>query len=169
MENGNVTRLTTVNDHDLHEQLFDFWTIIRRHGRLIAVCVLIWLGLGVLFYLNSPRTYESIAEIYIETRFSPDLNRETLEEQAGMAKTIEAHREFIRSKLIVGRAMKGNGLDQLPSVSENENPLEFIIDNLSVELIEENTNVLSIGYSGRNADDCPTQLSNPSRRPTKIS
>jgi len=153
MENGSSSH-STIIDHDLHEQMFDLWTIVRRHARLIALCVLIWIGLGVLFYLNAPRTYESIAEIYIEAKFSPDLDKESSDEKARTVKTIEAHREFIRSKLIVGRAMKENGLDQLLSVRDDDNALEYIIDHLEVELTEENANVLTIRYADRNAEDC---------------
>jgi len=154
MENGNTTNTKSIIDHDLHEQLFDLWAIICRHTRLVTVCIIIFLGLGALYYLNAPRTYESIAEIYVETLRAPDLNGVRTDDQTLSEKTIETHKEFIRSKMIVSRAMEENGLDKLQSVADADYPLEFIIERLTVEVTEENSNILAIRYAGENAEDC---------------
>ena len=69
-------------------------------------------------------------------------------------KTIETHALMIRSELIVNKAMEAAKLDKLPTLREEENPTEAIIENLSVTIREENTTILLVRYTGASPDDC---------------
>ena len=147
-------RSTSQVEADVQEQLTDLIGVLTRHPGIVAATVLITMVLGILYFLKAPRTYESTSDILIVTKHFSGFNNENQDDQRAYDKTIETHALMVSSPMIVERAVKDHQLASLPTLVKEEDPVEAIIDELTVEIKEENTTVISLGYRSRNKYDC---------------
>ncbi len=141
-------------ESDVQEQLTDLVGVLMRHPGVVAATLLITMVLGLLYFLKAPRTYESTSDILIVTKHFSGFNTEGDSEQAAYDKTIETHALMVASPLIVGRAVKDHELLSLETLSEEDDPVKAIIDELTVDIKQENTTVISLSYRSGNEYDC---------------
>ncbi len=154
MEHRNGSTATAAGaEYDLQEQLHDFWQIVHRHIGLVLLAIVIASALGCLYYLRAPQTYESTTEILISTKRLPGLNEED-EDRPIYENTIETHALLIRSPLIIKQAAQDYKLAVLPTLVDEESPITAIIENLTVTILEENTSILGVSYTGSDPEDC---------------
>jgi capsular exopolysaccharide synthesis family protein len=157
MSRANESIAIREGDRDVRDQLSDLWDVVNRHPGLVVCSLLVFLVLGLLYYLRVPRTFESTTDILIVTKRAPALEGPS-EENPVFEKSIETHAVMVCSPLIVERAIKDHNLTALPTFEREEDPLESILDDLTVQVKEENATVLEVSYRSRNADDCQKVL-----------
>ena len=139
-------------EHDLQDQLTDLWEIIHRHLGLASACLLIMLGLGGLYYLKAPRTYESETDILIVSKQNAGFSKSD-EERPMFEKSVETHALMVQSKLIVEKALKEYDLVNLPTLVGEEDPVAFVIENLNVSLKDDNATVLNVAFRCGSPED----------------
>ena len=132
-------------EHDLQDQLTDLWEIIHRHFGLALASLGIILGLGGLYYLKAPRTYESQADVVITSKQNAGFSKVD-DERPLFEKSIETHALQIQSPLIVEQALQKYDLGNLTTLVDEEDPVAFVIENLSVVLKDDKATVLNIAY-----------------------
>ncbi len=141
-------------ESDVQEQLTDLVGVITRHPGVVAATVLITMVLGLLYFLKAPRTYESVADVLIVTKHFSGFNNDGEADQKSYDKTIETHALMVASPLIVGRAIKDYDLAGLPTMQDEDDPVKAIIDELTVDIKQENTTVISLSYRSHDMYDC---------------
>ena len=128
-------------EHDLQDQLTDLWEIIHRHLGLALASLGIILGLGGLYYLKAPRTYESQADVLIVSKQNAGFSKGD-EERPMFEKSVETHALMIQSPLIIEQALEKFDLGNLTTLVDEEDPVAFVIENLSVVLKDDKATVL---------------------------
>ena len=137
---------------DLQDQLTDLWEIIHRHRALVLTCVVITLGLGALYYLKAPRTYESQSDILIGSKQVAGF-RAGEDDRSVSHETVETHALRLQSPLILERAIEAYDLASLPTLAKEEDAVKFIIENSVVTLKDENASVLNFVFRCRDPRD----------------
>ena len=132
-------------EHDLQDQLTDLWEIIHRHLGLALASLGIILGLGGLYYLKAPRTYESQADVLIVSKQNAGFSKGD-EERPMFEKSVETHALMIQSPLIIEQALEKFDLGNLTTLVDEEDPVAFVIENLSVVLKDDKATVLNVAY-----------------------
>jgi capsular exopolysaccharide synthesis family protein len=128
-----------------------FW----RHHKMLTIVLATTLGLGALYYLTASPTYESTAEILIETRRSPAFNDQAADERQTYEKNIETHAKLINSEMMIRRAIDTHQLAELRSFDDDsEEPTETILENLLVEIHDDSTPVLMLYYRSAYEKEC---------------
>ncbi len=140
-------------DHDLQDQLTDLWEIIHRHMALVLTCLVITLGLGALYYLKAPRTYESQSDILIRNKHISGF-RGGDEDKPVSSETIETHALRLQSPLIIEKAIAKYDLASLPSLADEEDVVKYIVENMLVSLKDENASVLNVKFRCPDPTDC---------------
>ncbi len=137
---------------EVQEQIAEIWTMLRRHPALALTCVAVALAIGTLYYLRAPRTYESKAELLLETKqYSLD-NTDESDNRTHDA-TLETQVRMICTPMIVGPACKNYELAALPSLASEEDPVTFILDNLTAQISADNAAIIEISYRSTVAED----------------
>ena len=133
------------SEHDLQDQLTDLWEIIHRHLGLALASLGIILGLGGLYYLKAPRTYESQADVVITSKQNAGFSKID-DERPMFEKSLETHALQIQSPLIIEKALERYDLGNLTTLVDEEDPVAYVIENLSVVLKDDKATVLNIAY-----------------------
>ncbi len=139
-------------EHDLQDQLTDLWEIVYRHLPLAATCMSIVLGLGALYYLKAPKIYQSASDLLISAKHVTGFVNHSDDQPQSMT-SLETHKLQIQSPLIIERAIKEFGLDKTSTLAEEEDPVEYIIENINVTLTDEHATVLNLAFRCRDAND----------------
>ena len=133
-------------EHDLQDQLTDLWEIIYRHLALVLTCLAILMGLGALYYLKATRTYQSQSDMLIVNKHISSFGNQPEEARPVSQETIETHAIRLHSPLIIERAVADHDLASLPSLVEQEDAVQYIIENMSVNRKDDNATVLNIRF-----------------------
>lgn len=145
MSSRNLSSSSANQEPDLQDQLADFWQIVMRHFGLFLTTLVIACSLGAFYYLKAPRVFESQADLLIETKFAHRYRPDN-DERRGPDKPIETHALMIQSHLVIDRAVKAANLEQLPSLVEEDDVINFIIENSTVSLKDENSTILNLRF-----------------------
>ena len=131
----------------------DFVGVVLRHPIIISLSMLMALGLGFLHYTKTPPIYESHVDILVEAKQSPVFTAESMMEQkTGDQKHIATHTYSLTSPVIVERALRRLG--PLPSLADQSNPVATVVNSLSVEVVADNSDVLSLSCLSPSRKDC---------------
>ena len=152
MPTQKLNGISSNHEADLQDQLADFWQIVLRHWGLFLTTLIIVGSLGALYYLKAPRVFESQADLLIETKVSHGFRPDS-DEPNGPEKTIETHALMVQSPKLIKRAITAGGLDQLPSLIEEEDVVNFIIENSNVSLKDEKSTVLNLRFRCSDPED----------------
>ncbi len=152
MSTHKLNHVSPSAEADLQDQLADFWQILRRHWGLFLTTLVIVGCLGVLYYLKAPRVYESQADLLIENKISHGFRGDN-DEPNGPDKTIETHALMLQSSKVILRAIKKGQLDQLGALMEEEDVVNFIIENSTVSLKDEKSTVLNLRFCCSDPED----------------
>ena len=141
---------------------FGFLQIAWRRKSLIALCLIVGLVAGGLYYAQAKPAYQSTAQVLVVKK-RPEV---VTGENTGLTQFedyITTHRILIQSPLIVERAIRLGKLRGLQTFANNSNDLtQAVIKNLSVGRPSRDSqglsanNVLSLSYRGPVAEECGT-------------
>ena len=132
----------------------DLMQVAMRRKGLIALGVFLGLCLGLLYYARATPKYESTAQLSVEELAAPAQNRNDLSFGLDFAKG-DDHAFRIASPRIVGDTLDNNeDLKSLPSLVGQENPVKTILDGLSVEPVQDGSDILRLTFSSTNPEDC---------------
>ena len=155
----NKLELITESDFDLDspDNGFDTWSMLWRRKWIVTASTVLVLLLGLLYFLQAPPVYQSVARVLIE-RKRPALPIGTAHESAWSARQYFLadalkHPIVLQSPEIVASAIQGHKLNQLESLKGSENPLETILENLKVGAEIEGLGVYNISFDGANEHD----------------
>ncbi|MCF8109943.1 MAG: hypothetical protein K9J85_00490 [Desulfobacteraceae bacterium] len=129
--------------------LKNYMNLLVKRSRLIAVCILVAVTAGLLFYLSQPKIYESSASIIYQeqrinpSRFSPDETRQMRE----MVNTVA---QQVMSRGNLENMIGSYNLYQNP---EKEPSMAGLIararDNIDVTMARDRGNVFSVSFQGK--------------------
>ncbi len=136
-----------------HEKLFEVWPVFQRHWPLILTVFLTSLALGAVHFLKMPPTYESTAQILLESKRPPVITVESYSSDGEQQKTIETHSFIIGSHLIIGKAVKAMGAEVPATLREKEDVIKHIQENLTVNVMGDDTTIVTIHYVGEHPDE----------------
>ena len=143
---------TANQEADLQDQLADFWNIVLRHWGLFLTSLVIIGSLGALYYLKAPRVFESQADLLIESKISHGFRPDS-DEPNGPDKSIETHALMVQAPVVIKRAIRAGKLDQLASLIEEEDVVNFIIENSNVSLKDEKSTILNLRFRCSDPED----------------
>lgn len=122
--------------------------VLQRRRRVMGLIWVLSLALGGLYYMTTPRIYQSRASLLVQQN-----QPETWTKQAGdmMVKDlIDTYRSMLVSDVVLGDALRSlpdEGRVDLADVPSNK-WVEVVRENLSVTVIRK-TNILEITYRSR--------------------
>ena len=131
----------------------DVWGILARRKWLVILGMILGLGLGYIYLLQADPVYESIAQVLIEEKRAPSIPITGFDTQFLTASEEAKHAVMIRSPRILGQAYREFNLEKLATFRDDPQPMVTLTEALNVEIVEEGTHVLNIGYRGHNPDD----------------
>jgi capsular exopolysaccharide synthesis family protein len=141
---------------------FKVTRVAWRHKGLVVLGVGIGLVLGLLFYVQAPRAYQSSAQVLVVKKKEHDLPIPGSEGRSPVVEDyLSTHQVIIRSPLIINKAVEKQELARLKALEGRENPAAAIADSLGIsrEMRNNNpTNILNITFRGHNPDDCGVVL-----------
>jgi polysaccharide biosynthesis transport protein len=146
----------------------DIMSVFQRRKLHLLVGAIVGVVLGIIFYVVSPRRYESTAQILVLKK--QDVNPIRTAEQVNTPANqmiqqdfLETHKTVIRSHAVVEKAIQQGNLQNLHSLQgeESQSLVESIIKNLKVERDVDKkaptsftTQVLNVSYRGKVPEDC---------------
>jgi succinoglycan biosynthesis transport protein ExoP len=135
----------------------DVWGILARRKWLVILGLILGLGLGYIYLLQADPVYESLAQVLIEERKPPSITLTGMDTQFGLSSEEAKHAHMLQSPRILTLAYEDFKLERLPTfVQAGDQALLFLSENLTVDLVEEGTNILTVGFRGPNPDDTQT-------------
>ena len=134
---------------------FDFARIATRYKWVMLVGLIGGLVLGHAAFVKLGPEYDAVAQILV-TRKAQVPVRESLS-QAILTEGRGEHVAVIDSPLIVGKAMEHGKLAELPTLSRSDDPIEDILDGLTVKRTagqdSSTLNVFEIKYHNKQTED----------------
>ncbi|MFN0197629.1 MAG: polysaccharide biosynthesis tyrosine autokinase [Planctomycetaceae bacterium] len=134
---------------------FDLRGIAWKYKYYLVICLLGGAILGELAYRKLGPEYQAIAQILV----SKSANVQVKQEGGGDESFGERaeHIALIMSPMIVGKAVEVHRLNELPTLSRSETPIDDILDDLKVKRSAGHDrsylNVLDITFNGPSAED----------------
>ena len=136
-----------------HETGVDVWGILRRRKWIVMLGTMLGLGLGYIYLLQASPVYESVGQVLIEERKPPTIPIAGFDQHYGFASAEAKHAHLLMSPTILTMAYADYGLSKLPAFADESKALINLRENLDVQLVEEGTNILNVGFRGGNPDD----------------
>ena len=133
----------------------DILAAILRRPLFFATVMLLCLVLGVLYFVKTAPTYQSTAELLVQSRQSPAFSSETIQDRADSGEiTTEGHTQILLSPELVKRTINKIGRKNLPSFQGHALPVDFALENLSVDEKELGSGVLIVKFRSKDPDEC---------------
>ena len=172
MISDQTTGMSPPADDSVSEATDILGALIRRKWLLVIGC-LVGLGAGYLWYIQATPRYQSAAQIHVTSRGTSRIYESGQASMRGgydeymsgfyvSNHVLPTHVVLIKSPLIVGRAVANYKLRQLPSLADESAIEQTVLQGLSVERganNEDGANVLTLTFTGTNADDSEKVLS----------
>ncbi|MDG2383985.1 MAG: polysaccharide biosynthesis tyrosine autokinase [Pirellulaceae bacterium] len=140
------------------EQGIDVVGILLRRKWIIIMMMMLGVGLGYIYLLQASPVYESLSQVLIEDKKPPSIALSGIDNQFMNASAEAKHAIMIQSPRILLQAFDGYSLGNLTTFSESDDPMLKLTSNLDVQLVQDGTNVLSIGFRGANPEDTQAVL-----------
>lgn len=137
------------------QQGFDIWGPLQRRKYLIALFCLIGAGLGYLYFVKTPKTYQSAIKLMITTQAPPIFADGDLQIKGA---SMPAHASLIASQLVLSQAVDAGDLGKLDTFKEIAYPVGSLKDMLKVQSDGNNSETMTISCVGPNPDDLPKIL-----------
>jgi succinoglycan biosynthesis transport protein ExoP len=137
---SSANSLTAVSSHS-SGFTFDgqaLWKLVKRRRTSIVLGVAIGWALGLAYFFLAPVKYESATEVLVMQKDQKMAKGDSADQvQTAINEDIlSTHMQILRSREIVGSALKAGGFDQLPSIvnhlKRDQSPTTFVIDGLTV-------------------------------------
>ena len=134
----------------------DLLSLALRYRWYLAGAFVVGVVLGQLGYMKLGPRYEAISKILVSKRVEVQIK----DSEAGRFGDRAEHIALIMSPMIVGKAVEKHGLDELPSMIGEEDPVEEIVDSLRVTRTAGRDlsflNVLEVRYENPDQTDART-------------
>lgn len=151
----------------------DLWGTVLRRKWLLIVGALVGVGLGSLWYFQTPPKFESAAQIHVTSKGlarafqSGEINNSYDAYMSGYYisyHVLPTHAVVIRSPMIIRKAVQTRNLSKLESLAGSSNPVSSVIAGLSVvkgtgSKNGDDANILTLTFRGDNSEDCQVILS----------
>ncbi len=156
-------------DEMVFQNRFDFWGILDRRKWIVFLGLLAGIGLGVLYYYQTPILYKSTAKIRIAPRNPINIQLHRFGQPGGILPNAEdilplRHDKIIDEKITVEKCLDGEKQDgalyKLPSFEGQDKDaiVELVKKNLTVVPDKEDPFNYEMEYISTNMNDAPTIL-----------
>lgn len=108
----------------------DVQALLWKYKWHLVICTLAGLTLGELAYRKLGPEYLATAQILVSKSANVPVNKEGTDESFGDR---AEHIALIMSPMIVGKAVETHKLNELPTLSGSETPIDDILDDLKVK------------------------------------
>ena len=156
IEDSNMSLVERIDDDtqsSISRSQFDTGRVFRHHPLVFFIVPLAAIALGVIHFFKAPPTYESSVDILFEPKQATVLSAESYLESNSAAETaIATHIYSLTSPIIVRRA-----LDTLRWPTDTST-LEEVVECLSVELVVDESNVVSLRSRSASPGECQALL-----------
>lgn len=142
-------------ERDAFDPSRDVLAAIWRRPSLFLFAIVLALGLGALYFFKAPPTYQSNSELLVQSRRSPAFSNEAMRDRIeGKHMPTETHAQILISPVLIERTIERIGRKNLPSLRGITSPVDFMLENLTVEEKELESGVLDVRYRSKDAEDC---------------
>ena len=140
----------------------DLMQVAMRRKGLIALGIFLGLCLGLLYFARATEKYESSAQLLVQEEGSMwQTSRDDMPVGIAFSKA-DDHAIGISSPRIVTDAFAENPdletLDSLVGLETISEKVEVVLEGLTVQPLQEGSDVLQLTYKGTNPEDCATIL-----------
>jgi len=150
---------------------FDFWGILDRRKWIVFLGLITGIGLGVLYYYQTPILYKSTAKIRIAPRNPITIQLHRLGGPGGILPNTEdimplRHDKIIAEDVTIRTCLEGEKQDgalyKLPSFEgrEKEAIIKLVKEHLTVLPDKEDPYNYELSYISTNMNDAPTIVNN---------
>ncbi|MCA9111287.1 MAG: hypothetical protein KDA52_15145, partial [Planctomycetaceae bacterium] len=141
---------------DPNDQGMDIFGFLMRRKWLIIFGLVSGVSFGYMYYVRQPEVFQSRGQMVVVKEFAqrPIAGGQQVDYTVPRQNQLATDTYLIRSPAIVGPAVEANNLAELATLSGSSNPVDTIINGLTVNQIDETANILEIRFSGRHPDDC---------------
>ncbi len=149
------------NDFDQQSEYLDVWGMVVRHYPIILLNLVVFGVLGAIYCLKAEKVYEAKAEVLIEEKLSPVFNEQTMKDRPTFQNEVETHMLVLKSQKMFDAADEQAGIKDLKEFQDLD-AIELIEqwnDNLRIAIPEDNANVLTVAYRGKNPEECQAIVS----------
>ena len=131
---------------------FDILGVIRRYPKVLGICLLVSTLIASLYYLKTPKVYESFVDILVEPKKTTAFSTESMmENQTAHQKHLATHTYSLTSPIILERVLAKLG--KIPTLNDAERPLEALSECLEVESGEAESDVVTLRGRGVSRED----------------
>ena len=137
----------------------DVFDLIKRKFWIIQFFVLLGIGLSLLYYFKAPKTYESIATIFVDEKSAPSVSGEG---DFSNDSSIEKYLVTLKSTKILAPAIATGNFRDLKSFDDYNDILYYLReeDALSAKPADakSNSGVISLSFRGSSPEECQLVL-----------
>ena len=144
----------SADDTESFDPSRDLLAAIWRRPLLFLFAMLLAGLLGTIYYLKTPPTYQSSAELLVQSKHSPAFSQQSSRDRETNTISTETHTEILRSPVILENAIENIGLKNLPTYKDLELPIDALLENLIVEEKELGSGVLQIRCLSKSDQEC---------------
>ena len=144
----------TSEDTESFDPSRDLLAAVWRRPFLFLFAMLLAGLLGAIYFLKTAPTYQSTAELLVQSKHSPAFSKETSRDRVNDEISTETHTQILLSPVILDKAIKNIGLKNLPSYKDLERPVDALQENLIVEEKELGSGVLRVKCLSKSDKEC---------------
>ncbi len=137
----------------------DIFDLIKRKFWIIQFFVLVGIGLSSLYYLKAPKTYESIATIFVDEKSAPSMGDN---DSFSNENSIEKYLVTLKSTKILAPAIATGNFRDLDSFEDCSDILYYLReeDALSAKPADakSNSGVIKLAFRGKSPEECKLVL-----------
>ncbi len=141
----------------------DLLDLLWRRKRILAATAVVGILIGLIYYAQATRTYESHADVLIVQK-RPEVVTGNQRYESGFEDYVTTHLTLIKSRLIIERAIEARDLGSLKTFAwvdpEEYDLAEVISEQLTVtggprDLGDNADRIMTLGFEGTEPEECP--------------
>lgn len=144
----------TAEENESFDPSRDLLAAIWRRPLLFLFAMLLAGLLGAVYFLKTAPTYQSTAELLVQSKQSPAFSKESSRDRVSDEISTETHTQILLSPVILDKAIKSVGLKNLPTYKDLERPVDALQENLIVEEKELGSGVLRVKCLSKSDEEC---------------
>ena len=152
MSQAITSSMPNPSSQDLLKDLRELVGVFRRGWRYIALSIAISLTMAAIYLAKTSRQYQATARVLVVHQGGRPLNVSNNDATSSVGTTedvVPTHAVVLSSPIVVRRAIELVGLEALPSLKGEENPVKAAVKNLKITRPDRTAKILQIDYRAR--------------------
>jgi len=139
----------------------DVLDLVRRRFWLILFFVLLCSTLALVYYAKAPKTYESIAKVFVDEKNAPSVNSNDRESFANET-SLEKYIQTLKSTLILKPAIEDGRFYDMQTFADEDDILYYLREKKGFLVksadTKSNSGVMKLSFRGNEREECQKVL-----------